>query len=381
MSRGIKNTILLTCIALYIIVYKLFLFTNFMKYSDMITSSFLVALLAGSIFFLGYRKNKTDIDGKYIMRIVVFFISMTFLAMYALGFLTGFLKNGYSLNFLTLINNILAPIIIIILVEIFRYVVIWANRDKKIFVVLFTLALTALEWAISVRTFQFHDVIVFFRVATTVLIPSFIKNALLSYLCYHVGYKANLAYRLVMDIYYFVVPIVPNLGDYLQSMFLIALPILIYINASSYLDEREKKAEYTFEEESFSIWDIPITAFLIILAALVSGVFPHYMIGVGSQSMSPTINKGDAIILRKVNEKTNLAEGDIIAFQSNERTVIHRIQDVMKQNGQTFYITKGDANKGVDTNMVSRKQIRGVVKMKIPYVAYPTIWFTSYLKK
>jgi signal peptidase len=165
-------------------------------------------------------------------------------------------------------------------------------------------------------------------------------------------------------------------------MFLIALPVLIYINSSSYLDEREHKAEYTFEEDSFSIWDIPITAFLVILAALVSGVFPHYMIGVGSQSMSPTINKGDAIILSKVSKDEQLKKGDIIAFTNNEKVIIHRIQDITVSNdGKRLYVTKGDANNGVDSNLVSLKQVRGVVRAKIPYVAYPTIWFTSYLKK
>ena len=157
MSRSIKNTFLLISVAVYIIVYRLFLFPNYMKHASMFTASFLVALVALAIFFLGFRKEKLDVDGKYILRIVIFFISITFLSMYALGFLTGFLKNGYSLKFLTLLNNIFAPVMIITFVELFRYTAIWANKDKKIFLILFTIAIIVLEWAISVRTIAFND--------------------------------------------------------------------------------------------------------------------------------------------------------------------------------------------------------------------------------
>ena len=380
MSRGLKNTILLSLIALYIIVYKVFLFTNFMKQSSMFTATFMVALVPLAIYFLGYRKNKSDRDEEYVMKMVVFFLSIFFLATYGLGFLTGFLKNGYSLNFGTLVNNIFAPIIIIILVELFRYVFIWANRDKKGSVFLLTIALILLELTISVRSIPFDDFELLFILLTTTLLPIVIKNGVLSYICYHVGYRANLTYRLILDVYFFVVPVVPNLGDYLQSMFLIALPLVIYINVSSYLDDREKKANYSFEETSFSIWDIPVTAFLVLLAALVSGVFPHYMIGVGSESMSPTINKGDAVILKKVNSKTELQKGDIVAFKKGSKVIVHRIDEITTSNGKKVFVTKGDANKSVDANVVKVNQVQGVVLMRIPKVAYPTIWFTDYLK-
>lgn len=380
MSREIKNTIILVCIAIYIIVYKLFLFTNFMKQSSMFTASFLVALVTLSIYFLGYRKNKSDTDEKYVMKIVVCFLLLFFIAMYGLGFFTGFLKNGYSLSFWTLISNIFAPIIIITLTELFRYIVIWANRDKKIVNILLTIALILLEITISIRSIPFNDLELLFRTATTTLIPIIIKNCVLSYLCYHIGYRPTLVYRLAMDIYFFVVPIVPNLGDYLQSMFLIALPLITYINISSYFDDREKKANYTFEDNSFSILDIPVTVILVVLAALVSGVFPHYMIGVGSESMSPTINKGDAIILKKVNSKTELEKGDIIAFQKDDKIIVHRIEEVTVSNGKRVYITKGDANKEIDTNVVTSKQVQGLVQTRIPIIAYPTIWFTDFIK-
>ena len=38
---------------------------------------------------------------------------------------------------------------------------------------------------------------------------------------------------------------------------------------------------------------------------------------------------------------------------------------------------KGDANNGNDPRPVSRNQIKGIVKIKIPYIAWPTVWLTE----
>ena len=219
----------------------------------------------------------------------------------------------------------------------------------------------------------------YFSLTATIILPVIIKNIVLSYLSYHIGYKVPIIYRIVMDLSIYVVPIIPDLGDYLNSLILISLPIVIYISSFSYIDERRKKIEYLFEEDKFSIWDIPVSLFLIILAALVSGFFPIYMIGVGSSSMSPSINKGDAVIIKKINKSTEIKKGDIIAFRYEKKTVIHRVDSISSASSQTVYITKGDANNSIDSSVVKRKQIKGIVKLKVPFIAYPTVWLSEYL--
>lgn len=382
-QRNLKNFILIAIIVVYLTIYKLLLFPKYMGVSEIVNTSFLVVYLAIAIKFLGYRKDKSSFDSKNIVRSVLLYIFLTFLAMYGLGFVVGFLKNAYSRNVFTLIQNIFLPILTIILCELIRYVLIWANRDKKIIVCLFTGLLTLFELFISVRSLPLDSLEEMFNVIATIILPVIIKNCVMSYLCYHIGYKVPILYRLIMDVYVFIVPFVPDIGDYLNSMILIALPILVYISSFSYIDDRTKQVDYFFEEEKFSIWDIPVAVLLITLAVLVSGFFPHYMIGVGSDSMKPVINKGDAVILKKVNEKTVLKKGDIVAYtnEDNTRTIVHRIEEISKANGKKAYVTKGDANNGVDSNVVSEDQIKGIVKVKIPFIAYPTVWLTELFKK
>lgn len=380
-NRKTKNIVLLLLIVLYIFVYKIFIFNNFMKYSSLITASFLVLLFGLSIKLLGFRKDKMGYMDQNMIRVVILYLGVTFLIMYGLGFFVGFLKNAYSSSLSTLLDNIFAPIVIILLCEGIRYVGIWANRDRKLFICVFTVVLAFFEIAINVRGINFGNLASLFQITATIVLPAFIKNCVMSYLCYHSGYRVPIFYRLVMDVYYMVIPIIPNIGEYLTSMILIAIPLVIYIHCFTLVDERVNKVEHVFKSYQFSIWDIPITFLIIVVAALISGFFPHYMIGIGSSSMQPAVNRGDAVVIRKLTKNMELKENDIIAYKKDKIVVVHRIHEIKSSNGVIVYVTKGDANNGVDTYTVSRKEIKGIIRFKVPYIAYPTVWLSEQFNK
>ena len=115
-KRSVKNIILLSLLAIYIIVYKLFIFNNYMKCSEMINVSFLVIFLSISIFFLGFRKCKNNYMSQNVTQVVLVYLMICFALMYGLGLFTGFLKNAYSMSTINLLNNICATILIIILI-------------------------------------------------------------------------------------------------------------------------------------------------------------------------------------------------------------------------------------------------------------------------
>lgn len=375
--RSLKNSILIVLLASYVVFYKLFIFQNYMKYSEIISASFTIILLGIAIAFLGFRKDKSTVLSKNVMRVVIFYLFLVFFVMYGLGIIVGFLKNAYSRSLFNLFDNMFSPIVIIIAIELFRYVFIGANKDKKISIILVTLLLIVFEIAISIRVIEYNDLALLFNQMATIILPIIFKNILLSYMTYHVGYKVPIVYRLVMDNYIFIVPIIPNLGDYVNSMILISLPILIYISSFTMIDDRITRPEPIFNKSNFTAWDIPVTIILVTLIALISGFFPLYMIGIGSQSMDPTIHKGDAVILKKVTEKTELKKGDIVAYSNGKLIIVHRIVDVKKDGKNLTYITKGDNNNGNDPRPVSRSQVKGTVKFKIPVIAWPTVWLTE----
>lgn len=90
-----------------------------------------------------------------------------------------------------------------------------------------------------------------------------------------------------------------------------------------------------------------------------NGFFRYKAYNITTNSMEPTINMGDIIIVKKVKDEENLKNGDIIT---------HRIIDIVETNGEKRYITKGDNNNIPDLEKLSFSQIEGVKVISIPYL-------------
>ena len=93
-------------------------------------------------------------------------------------------------------------------------------------------------------------------------------------------------------------------------------------------------------------------------------------LSVVSDSMAPTFNAGDLIIIRKCDPAT-LVEGDIVTFHTiinNEFALnTHRIDEIQDQGGVRSYVTKGDNNAIADVHMISDGDIVGKYVVKLPY--------------
>lgn len=88
-----------------------------------------------------------------------------------------------------------------------------------------------------------------------------------------------------------------------------------------------------------------------------------------SGSMEPTLNINDLIFNVKVKEE-KIKKGDIISFSEGNNVVTHRINNIIKENGQIYYETKGDNNPNVDEKMTEYDKIVGRYIFKIPKVGY-----------
>lgn len=82
-----------------------------------------------------------------------------------------------------------------------------------------------------------------------------------------------------------------------------------------------------------------------------------------SGSMETEIYAGDVAVVK---ETDTFKKNDIIAFKTSEEIVItHRIIDIIEEDGQVKYITKGDNNNTEDSGYVLKEQIEGVYQFKI----------------
>jgi signal peptidase I len=380
-SRQFKTICILLILLVYIFVYRLFIMTHFLKYTEFINASFLMIILFFTIFLFPYQKDKSTPLKKKVNLITAILIILFFSITYLVGMFVGFLKNSYSLNAYSILNNIFSPIIIIGCTEIFRYVVINQNRNSKKMLFLITIVLTLLEIFITIRGLSNMSLEDLFKLTTTIVLPIIAKNCVLSYLTLKVGYRPALIYRLVMDLYLFVMPVVPNIGDYMNSMIGICLPFIIYIYSARTINEYYNGVEYEFKSSAFQMADIPMLLFIAFVICLVSGYFTYYVIGIGSESMEPKIYKGDAVLVKKVKSKEELKVGEIIVYKNMGEDIVHRLVEVEKKGNKTFYRTKGDNNNTRDNLDIEYKDIKGIVKLKIPYIAKPSIYLKEELSR
>ena len=348
-----------------------------LEYSKTIITSFLLLLSFITYILLGYKKDKPNKLKKSIALIIIIELIIYFILIYGIGIFTSFNKLPYSINIINIINNLLLPILIIIFSELLRYIVINANKDKRKVIIIITILLTLLEITINLNNFPIKDLPSIFRLATSCILPITLKNIVMSYLSYNVGYKIPIMYRFITELYVYIMPYHPELEIYLKSVIEIVLPYLVYLYTSRKIKEYEDGNEIILSKSLYKQTDIIIYGIILLIFILVSGVLPIYMMGIGSGSMEPIIYTGDAVVLSKVNKNTELELEDIIAYEDDGKIIVHRIVKITK-NG---YITKGDNNNSVDKEEVKRKDIKGKVLFRIPYLAYPSVWFSNAIER
>ena len=90
---------------------------------------------------------------------------------------------------------------------------------------------------------------------------------------------------------------------------------------------------------------------------------------VQSDSMSPTFDQGDLIVI-KTCDTSKLNVGDIVTFHTiidNQYALnTHRIESIDELNGMRSFTTKGDNNEVADTHIISDGDIVGQYVFKIP---------------
>ena len=106
---------------------------------------------------------------------------------------------------------------------------------------------------------------------------------------------------------------------------------------------------------------------LAVIAACLPVTVPRYLgyevFHIVSGSMEPSIPVGSVIYVEPIAPDA-VIRGDIIAFNSGDSVIAHRV--VTNQVVEGYYTTKGDANDGEDLSDVKYSQLIGRVVYHIP---------------
>lgn len=333
-----------------------------------------------------YQKSRKTKDAIFI----IFGCSILLIGiMYLVGYITGFNVNYKYIFKNYLEKRVFIEIIIIIILSEFlrREIVLFKTKNKYQKIIknlLLIILLVLIDCSISDISKDFKTFSQFYDYFGLIIVSSISKNIFLNYLVDKHGINTCLVYRLVMDIKIFFLPVTPKFNVFIESAIYLIYPYILYTVIYNMIEDKE--LENAKKKKHNVILDIPFYIFGIIIVMLVSREFTYSMIAIGSGSMTGEFSKGDAVIYKRYDKKNStitskkLVKGDIIVFNMKDRVVVHRINDIYKLYGEDVYITKGDANESIDNWIVTQKDIIGVVKKKIKFIAWPSVWLSENFK-
>ena len=130
---------------------------------------------------------------------------------------------------------------------------------------------------------------------------------------------------------------------------------------------------------------------LIVTIALLHLVGGWRIVAIASDSMTPSIARGDLVLVRPA-AATDITNGDVILFSTGERTrieVVHRVHSIITVNlsvkqpdgtlgtptSQRLFVTKGDANAAPDPERVDGRTFQGRVYAVLRGLGWPLLTY------
>ena len=374
-----KSKLVTTIIILIILIYGLLSNLRFVYglnglYLYIINPIFWIIFCVVLFLTLGKLYTNTKLRKKIIQYTTV--ATLTYLIVYMLsGLFVTFGENPYSTTLKGLIINLWSLGIPIFAKEYIRYKLInnVYDRDKVKFAILISAVYIIIDIQYTSFIGQTIATLTIVKYISQVIIPNIAKNVLFSYIAIQGDYLPAILYQLVTNLYYWVSPILPNSPWAMTAIIDTVIPIILflYIRYEKVKLVPQKDRRMVIDTNPGSVIPLVITIVLVIWFAL--GIFPVKPIAIATGSMEKEICVGDVAIIKKCNSN-DVNVGDIIEYQMEGYTVVHRIIEKRQNNGRFSFITKGDNNNAPDRDEVKEDQLIGKVIFKIKYIGYPAIW-------
>lgn len=372
---------------IYIIMIIYFVFTFFLEkilgnVIGYITPMILLIISLYIHFTEGDNHGRFPKNKEYIKKMIIIMLLYVIIYFF-LGLLFGFTKSPYSHKIITLLSNIWRIIVPVIALEYIRSITVCTDSNNKFIIVSFTLLLFVIE--LNLNTFIKNISISedAFKYVSQTVIPLFATEMLCTYLCLKGSYRLSLPYRIILNAITIFSPVFPDIDWFASGIIGILFPAIIFLLYKYDYQKKNRRISRRDLKKQNPIVYVPIFIILIIFGAFMLGLFKYEPIAIVSNSMDPVFNRGDVVVLRKVN-KTNLnklKKYDIIIYSIDKQLVAHRVINKKEEKEELYFKTKGDANISPDLKWVKEDQIVGKYEFHIKYVGYPSVWLNDLFKK
>ncbi len=300
----------------------------------------------------------------FLPTIALFAVAVVYLS----GIKFGFAQRGVDVS---VIWYSVIPITVTVVASELTRSVLLMQENKYITAASFVFT-AAFEIAVLAEKSPLSSFTNFTAVIGMTVLPALASSVLYTHISKRYGALPVILYRAVLALYGKLIPIYPKIPDSLMAFAKIIFPFLV-LGFIRLLYERRKLA---VSRTKFSLKTVGVALSIIIMTLfvmLISCRFNYGMLVVATESMTGSIDVGDAIIYEDYDGE-KIEEGQVAVFEKDGTTYIHRIVKIEHINGEIRYYTKGDANDANDAGHITEKNIVGLTDITIKYAGYPTLW-------
>lgn len=319
------------------------------------------------------KRNIVSIYAKQVTILMFLFSIVYIVSFYLMGLYFEYYQATVKFTLWSIINYIIPLTLIIISSEVIRGVFL-AQKNKLTRILAFV-AMVLIDLIVYSNIYDIATLEGFLRVIGFSTFSSISCNMLYNYISSRYGIKPIIIYRLITILYAYIIPIIPNVDMIFRSFLRMIYPYIIYKILDTAYDKKSFAISYK-EQRKNIITTIILLLIGTIMIMLVSCRFRYGILVIGSESMTGTINKGDAVIFESYRGQ-DISDGTVIIFEQDDYKIVHRVVDKKIVNGQYRYFTKGDANKNIDEGYVTEDRIVGISKVRVLYIGYPSLWLNG----
>ena len=382
MKRDKFKILILELLLIVILFFALFA-------SNIFTRSILATIILIYMVIVACNLKKRSIDSIYKRQVAILMLifGLIYIAIfYLLGLYFGFTKSKVLLSIWSLFRFIIPLSILIISSEIIRKIFLSQNIEIKYKVykinlspVLTYISMVLIDLLIYTGVYDLTNLDDFLMALGFVLFASLSCNLLYNYISVRYGSLGNIVFRLITILFVYIIPITPDVYIFFRTFLRLLYPYFIYLILEKLYSNNDFVVAYNVKRKEL-IGNTLILGIITLFIMLISCQFKYGILVIGSKSMTGTLNMGDAVIFEQYDQQ-QIELGQVIIFDYNGLQTIHRVVDIKKVNGEYRYYTKGDANKNNDTGYAVGSNIYGLVKLRVKYIGYPTIWIRELFSK
>lgn len=330
------------------------------------------------VYAIPKKHLKGQVKHKQTVYIWAFNAAVAFIIMSLIaGFFDGFGKSPYDHSWMGILQNSIIIGSALVGQELVRAYVLNSTlgRESKwpipLMIGLMTFINLPLVQLINMAGSQ--DVMTF---VANIFLPTLSENMLATYLVVYAGPVASVIYLGLVESFEWLSPILPDLSWLAKGMIGMSVPIGALIMISqAYMKLTGRFKAYREKETKVYEW-LPVTVICVLIIWFTVGVFPIYPSAIATGSMKPGINPGDVVLVKKLQDRADIEAlqiGDIIQFKKESILVNHRIIDIVEEEDEMKYRTKGDNNSAQDADLVAAEDIKGTIVEVIPKIGWPTL--------